>query len=532
MGAFVRRYGLLLHISSLPSAYGIGDLGPAAHAFAETLAEAGAALWQFLPLNPTSTSIGNSPYSSPSAFAGNPLFISPEYLVRDGFVSYADLECSCLCLSGEALTPDPSRVDFAAVTAHRTHLLCAAYERNCHTLRGNEDFQNFCREHEYWLHDYARFASLKDKHGGAAWIEWPKELRLRDPQALLAYYAHAFHAIMREKFIQYLFFSQWKSLREACNKAGIALLADVPIYVTHDSADVWANPQFFNLDDTMLPISVSGVPPDYFSETGQRWGTPLYNWELLERDGFSWWKRRLGHTLLVADMARLDHFRGFCGYWEIPAEEETAVNGKWRRGPAKEFFTSLRAHFGGLPFIAENLGVITDDVCHAMRDFSLPGMHVLQFAFGGDNPADNADIPHRHTPSSVVYTGTHDNAPTRAWFMGVQHQERLNIARYTGQDIYLDTVTATLARLAFASVAEYAVLPAQDALDLDGEARMNTPGIAAGNWVWRLAPGQLTFERLAWLKEYARIYGRLPAPPSEGPAATAPAAAPFEYNSL
>ena len=511
----MRSYGLLLHISSLPSAYGIGDLGPAAHEFAKTLAEAGASVWQFLPLNPTSTFIGNSPYSSPSAFAGNPLFISPEYLARDGYISHADLDGSYMCLSGEPLSPDCTRVDFAAVTAHRTHLLFAAYERNCHLLHGHEDFQAFCREHEYWLHDYARFVSLKEENNGASWVDWPNELRLRDPQALLAYDAQAFHTILREKFIQYLFFSQWKSLRETCNNAGISLLADVPIYVTHDSADVWSNPEFFNLDDRMRPIFVSGVPPDYFSETGQRWGTPLYNWELLERDDFSWWKRRLGHTLLVADMARLDHFRGFCGYWEIPAEEETAINGKWRRAPAKAFFASLREHFGGLPFIAENLGVITDDVCQAMRDFSMPGMHVLQFAFGGSSPADNPDIPHKHTPGAIVYTGTHDNAPTRSWFMTVQHRDLMNLEEYTGRSIQLETANATLARLAFASVAEYAVLPVQDALDLGEEARMNTPGIAQGNWGWRLAPGQLTPDRLAWLKEYARIYGRLPAEPQE-----------------
>ena len=511
----MRGYGLLLHISSLPSAYGIGDLGPAAHEFAAVLARAGASVWQFLPLHPTSTFIGNSPYSSPSAFAGNPLFISPEYLVRDGYVSHADLDCACMCLAGGALTPEPGRVDFAAVTAHRNHLLCAAYERNCHTLQGNAAFHNFCRMHDYWLHDYARFVSLKEEHGGAAWIDWPKELRRRDPKALLAWDAHAFHAVMREKFIQFLFFSQWKSLREACNRAGVALLADIPIYVTHDSADVWANPQFFHLDDTMRPVAVSGVPPDYFSETGQRWGTPLYNWELLEREDFFWWKRRLGHTLLVADMARLDHFRGFCGYWEIPAEEETAVNGRWRKAPAKAFFSSLREHFNGLPFVAENLGVITDDVRQTMRDFSLPGMHVLQFAFGGDTPAENPDIPHRHEALSVVYTGTHDNAPTRAWFAGIPHQERMNLLTYIGRDAHLETATATLARLAFASVAECAVLPAQDALDLGAEARMNTPGVAAGNWAWRLVPGQMTSESLAWLTEYARVYGRLPADPAK-----------------
>jgi 4-alpha-glucanotransferase len=504
----MRRYGLLLHISSLPSRCGIGDMGPAAHDFVAMLEKAGAGIWQFLPLNPTSTFIGNSPYSSPSAFAGNPLFISPEYLIRDGYISHADMEgCS---RSGAAPLPDAGFADFAAVTAGRERLLHAAYERNGHILPQLEDFQAFCRDHSCWLHDYARFVSLKEDHGGASWTDWPKGLRLREPKALRDYDVHASHAIMREKFIQYLFFSQWKSLRAACNKAGISMLADVPIYVTHDSADVWANPQFFHLDGEMRPTVVSGVPPDYFSETGQLWGTPLYNWEALEKDGFSWWKRRLGHVLLLADMARLDHFRGFCAYWEVPATEKTAVNGQWRKAPVEAFFVALRDHFGSLPFIAEDLGVITDDVRRTMRDFSLPGMHVLQFAFGGEAPAANPDIPHRHSATSVVYTGTHDNMPTRAWFAQASRQERANLACYAGQSVDEGTACAVLARMAFASVSQYAVLPVQDALNLGGEARMNTPGTAAGNWAWRLTAEELTCDRLAWLKEYARIYGRLP----------------------
>ncbi|MDR2488354.1 MAG: 4-alpha-glucanotransferase [Desulfovibrio sp.] len=504
----MRRYGLLLHISSLPSACGIGDMGPAAHAFVNTLEEIGAAIWQFLPLHPTSVFIGNSPYSSPSAFAGNPLLISPEYLVRDGYISYADMESACL--SGESLFSDANHVDFSLVTTQRSYLLYAAYERNCHRLQDLEDFQVFCREHAYWLHDYARFISLKEEYGGISWVEWPQDMRLHDPQALQSYDVHASHAIMREKFIQYLFFSQWRSLRGACNKAGISLLADVPIYVTHDSVDVWANPHFFHLDGDMLPTVVSGVPPDYFSETGQLWGTPLYNWEYLAKDDFSWWKRRLGHILLMADMARLDHFRGFCAYWEVPAGEKTAVNGKWRKAPAREFFAALSRHFGGLPFIAEDLGIITDDVRRIMREFSLPGMHVLQFAFGGDAPAANPDIPHNHNVSSVVYTGTHDNIPTRSWFTHASQQEQMNMAQYVGQHVDEETVSAVLARAAFASVAQYAVLPVQDALNLGEDARMNTPGVASGNWNWRLTPDALRADRFIWLKEYARIYGRLP----------------------
>ena len=503
----MRCYGVLLHISSLPSPYGIGDLGPAAHAFVQALSAAAASVWQFLPINPTSTGIGNSPYSSLSAFAGNPLFISPEYLVRDGYVSYADLEGSLVHLSG--ITAD--RTDFAAVTAHRKHLLHAAYERNCHILHKDLDFQEFCSVHDaVWLHDYARFISIKEEQGGVAWVEWPNPLRLREPEALREYDERASRGITREKFIQYLFFTQWKSLREACNEAGISLVADVPIYVTHDSADVWANPRFFDLDADMRPINVSGVPPDYFSETGQRWGTPLYKWDVLGKDGFSWWKQRLGHVLLVADMARLDHFRGFCGYWEIPAEEETAINGKWKKAPADAFFSSLREHFQRLPFIAEDLGVITPDVRKAMRNFFLPGMHVLQFAFGGNDLTKNPAIPFKHTASSVVYTGTHDNAPSRAWFAGATPEEKRNLELYAGQKVTLETVNDVLTRLAFSSVADYAVLPVQDLLDLGEEARMNTPGIATGNWEWRMLLEWMDSGALEKLREQAGVYGRLP----------------------
>jgi 4-alpha-glucanotransferase len=506
----MRRYGLLLHISSLPSAWGIGDLGPAAHAFAASLASAGASLWQFLPLTPTSTSIGNSPYSSFSAFAGNPLFISPELLARDGHVSYADLDTALRCLPGGSLGADPSRVDFQAVTLHREHLLRAAFERSCPCLPDHAGFQEFCRTHRFWLQDYARFVSIKREYHGASWVRWPDALRRRDPEALADWDRKAALPMLREKFVQYLFFSQWRNLREVCNEAGISLLADVPIYVTHDSVDVWANPRYFQLGQGLEPLLVSGVPPDYYSATGQRWGTPVYDWEQNARDGFAWWKKRLGHALLLADMARLDHFRGFCAYWEIPAEEATAVNGVWKSAPAKALFTALRDEFGSLPFLAEDLGVITEDVRAVMRDFSLPGMHVLQFAFGGPDMAENPYIPHAHTRASFVYTGTHDNAPSRAWFASAGEQERGNLADYAGIRVDGDSVSGALTRLAFGSVADCAVIPMQDALGLGAEGHMNTPGTAAGNWGWRMTRDQAAPERLAWLRELARIYGRLP----------------------
>ena len=514
----MRRYGLLLHISSLPSPWGIGDLGPTAHAFAENLASVGASVWQFLPLNPTSTFIGNSPYSSPSAFAGNPLFISPESLARDGWVTHMDLDDSFLHLPGGRLCSDPAQVDFAAVTAHRAHVLGAAFKRAEHSLPAHEDFRRFCREHDYWLHDYARFVSIKQEHGGLSWMDWPKALKLRDHEALRHWDERAARDIQREKFIQYLFFSQWRRLRESCQRLGVSLLADVPIYVTHDSADVWMSPYYFNLDDDMHPVTVSGVPPDYFSETGQRWGTPVYNWERMARDDFSWWKQRLGHVLALADMARLDHFRGFCAYWDIPAQEETAVCGQWVEAPATALFTALREHFGGLPFLAEDLGVITDDVRECMAAFALPGMHVLQFAFGGEDMAGNPDIPYAHANNAFVYTGTHDNPPTRSWFGAAQEQERGNFRDYLGFMPAVDSAASALTRLAFASVAECAVLPVQDALNLGPESRMNTPGIAAGNWGWRMTTDQAHPAKFNWLKDLARVYGRLGAKQEGRPA--------------
>lgn len=506
----MRRYGLLLHLSSLPSAWGIGDMGPAAHAFAETLAAAGASVWQFLPLNPTSTYIGNSPYSSPSAFAGNPLFISPEYLVRDGWLSHMDLDDSFLCLPGGSIAPDPAWVDFTAVSAHREHLLEAAFQRAESRLPEHEDFRAFCREHEYWLHDYARFVSIKNSQEGKSWVDWPAGLRMRCRDALREWDWRAAQAILREKFIQYLFFAQWKRLRATCAGLGVSLLADVPIYVTHDSADVWGNPQYFQLDKDMHPLSVSGVPPDYFSKTGQRWGTPVYDWRRMEQNGFHWWKQRLGHILLLADMVRLDHFRGFCAYWSIPAQEETAVCGRWVEAPATALFAALREHFGALPFLAEDLGVITDDVRETMRFFNLPGMHVLQFAFAGERMDRNPDIPYAHKRNSFVYTGTHDNTPTRVWFAEAPKQERGNFRDYLGFMPSEDTAASALTRLAFSSVAACAIVPMQDALNLGAESRMNTPGAADGNWAWRMTREQAHPDRLAWLRQFARYYGRLP----------------------
>lgn len=510
----MRSFGILLHISSLPSAYGIGDLGPAAHAFASAAAAAGARVWQFLPVHPTSTFIGNSPYSSPSAFAGNPLFISPELLVQDGYAKAEDLESAAQGLPAGGLGSDSSRVDFAAVTLHRERLLQSVFERNCGSLSNNAAYRDFCRTHAGWLRDYARFVTIKACCNGAPWTEWPEPLRLREAAALEAWDKEHALAVEKEQFIQFLFFSQWRSLREACSSVGLQLLGDVPIYVTHDSADVWAAPQYFKLEPAGRPAHVSGVPPDYYSETGQRWGTPVYRWDVLESEDFGWWKKRLGHALLLADMVRLDHFRGYCGYWEIPAEEETAVKGVWRKAPGTRFLRSLKEHFGELPVLAEDLGIITADVRAAMAEYGLPGMHVLQFAFSGDM-SRKPDIPHKHSRNSFVYTGTHDNPPTRVWFDGADENERGNIAAYSGVHVFSEAASGVMTRLAFASVADCAVLPMQDVLNLGEEGRMNTPGVAQGNWGWRMKPEEARPERFEWVTGCARIFGRLPDPAGE-----------------
>jgi 4-alpha-glucanotransferase len=502
----MRAYGILLHISSLPSAWGIGDLGPAAFRFADILAENDASLWQVLPLNPTAPGLGNSPYASPSAFAGNPLFISPELMRRDGWVSAADLETSRHCAG--PLNADPSRVDFEAVIAQRGHLFHAAFERNSPQLRRDEAFHAFCREQAYWLHDFARFCTLGRRYRETPWCGWPEPLRLRDERALAAWDAQAETDMLREKFIQYLFYTQWLDLRAYCRERGILLLGDVPYGVTHDSADCWSNSRFFKLNADMRPTAVSGVPPDYFSADGQRWGTPVYRWDALAADGFDWWKKRLGHALTLVDILRLDHFRGFCAYWEIPAEEKTAVNGCWRKAPAEEFLQALRGHFGALPFLAEDLGIITDDVREVMERFNLPGMHVLQFGFGGDL-GSNPNAPHNHRKHSFVYTGTHDNAPTRAWFAELDAEERDKLSLYSGLQADENAAALILTRMAFAGTAERCVLPAQDIFSMGAEGRMNIPGLAAGNWSWRMTPDLLDAE--AWRRpaEFARIYGRV-----------------------
>lgn len=504
----LRSSGALLHISSLPSRYGIGDFGPEAHAFARFLGISGQNAWQFLPLNPTATAIGNSPYASLSAFAGNVLFISPESLLAEGFVSQDDIDATH---AATGLCPGEGRnatVDYHCVTEAREALLLKAFDRNADKLATDASFTAFVEENRHWLDDYARFITLKNAHGGAMWVHWPEPLAKHDKQALAAWDANEAAPMQRVRFAQYLFYRQWRALRRYCQRLGVRLIGDVPIYVSHDSADVWANASLFQLDGYGNPTVVAGVPPDYFSPTGQRWGNPLYDWNALADDGFLWWVRRLEHNLGMFDCVRLDHFRGFAGYWEVPAHEATAMNGRWVDAPGLSLFRTLARRLISLPLIAEDLGVITPDVRELQRALNLPGMAVLQFGFNG-NLWENPHAPFMHEKNQVVYTGTHDNAPTRGWFAeAASWEEKKTLNTYAGCEVTEETAAATMMRYALSSVADLAIVPVQDILGLGMAARMNTPSTTTNNWSWRLSPGALTPEHTNNLAERTAFFGR------------------------
>ncbi|MCK9240071.1 4-alpha-glucanotransferase [Desulfocurvus sp.] len=499
-----RASGVLLHVTSLPAAYGVGDMGSAAREFVDFLHAAGQRWWQILPLNPTATVMGNSPYSSPSLFAGNPLLISPEALAAEGWLRLADL--------GGLPGPAPAaggRADFAAAQAHREALLGLAFERARPRLAAHEGFARFVAAHgPAWLDDYACFTVLKARQGGAPWNAWPEPLRRRDPAALAALRRDAAPELDAVRFSQYLFFSQWAALRRHCAARGVGIIGDLPFYPCLDSADVWAHPGCFRLDADLQPTVVAGVPPDYFSADGQLWGNPVYDWQAQAADGYSWWLSRLGHNLAWADLVRLDHFRALAAYWAVPPGAATAREGRWEPGPGEGFLRAARARFPGLPLLAEDLGLITDDVL-ALRDaFGLPGMRVLQFGLGPDAP-DSANALHNHSRASVVYTGTHDNNTTRGWFDDeLGPGGRAALADYLGRLPEADEAAWTLIRLALLSPAHLAVIPAQDLLGLGSGARMNTPSVPAGNWAWRLGARDLTPALAQKLRHLCRLYGR------------------------
>jgi 4-alpha-glucanotransferase len=492
-----RSAGILLHPTSLPSLGGIGDLGPEAYAFADFLESSGLSLWQVLPLSPPG--LGNSPYSAISAFAGNPLLISLERLVDRGWLDKAKLK-----------NPPPARtpIHFDEVKAYKMPLLQQAAQNFLD--RGNGDlnrFTAFKREHAHWLEDFVLFDVMRQVHEGATWSSWPKELARREAEGLHKFGLQYQRELEVERAIQFAFFEQWRALHQYCRQRDIKIVGDVAIFVNYDSADVWRNPEIFTLDEDLQPTAVAGVPPDAFSETGQRWGNPLYRWDVCKAQGYDWWIQRMKCTLDMCDIVRLDHFRGFESYWEIPANEPTAVNGKWVAGPGDDLFRALNAALGDLPFIAEDLGLITPEVNALRERLGMPGMKVLQFGFG-DRGA-HIYLPQNFEPNCVVYTGTHDNDTTRGWWeSSAGKEERKYAAAYFGNPS--DGVHWAVIRAAFTSTARLAIVPLQDVLDLGSEARMNTPSLSDGNWGWRFTANALKPELEEKLLILSRVSDRMP----------------------
>jgi len=513
-----RHCGILLHPTSLPGRFGIGSLGQEAHRFVEFLAEARQSLWQVLPLGPTG--YGDSPYQSFSAFAGNPLLIDLELLRRDGLLTQAELE--------EPPAFPEDRVDYGAVIPWKEGLLTTACRRWSGAAGAAEraELAAFRERERAWLPDFALFMALKRHYFGqgiAVWNRWPAEIARRDPEAVRRLRQGDVAEAVRELEIQqFLFFRQWAALKQAAGAQGIRLIGDIPIFVAFDSADVWANQGLFRLTPALEPEVVAGVPPDYFSTTGQLWGNPLYRWDRLAADGYRWWLDRVRSALRLVDLVRLDHFRGFQACWEVKAGRPTAERGRWVKGPGAAFLAALQEELGSLPLIAEDLGVITRPVERLRDRFGLPGMKVLQFAFG--SYSTNAFLPHNFDPRCVVYTGTHDNDTTLGWYRSESEKTRDQVRRYLARDG--SDISWDLVRLAFASVADMAVVPLQDLMKLGTEARMNFPSKAQGNWQWRFRAPMLTPEISGRLRELALLYGRCPAEPEEPEEPEAGSAAP------
>jgi len=494
-----RGSGLLLHITSLPSDFGIGDLGPGAYRFVDFLAETKQSYWQILPLNPTDLEHGCSPYHSISAFAFNSLLISPEILVDDGW------------LLEDEINPGPffptDHIDYQDVFGYKSILLNKAYDR-FKKSPANTDYEEFCFRQSYWLDNYALFAALKTHMEGKSWSDWPEELKDRDSGIIEQTRKELHDAIERERFFQYLFFSQWSALKSYCGQKGIKFIGDMPIYVVYDSADVWLHPGLFNLDNKKRPITVAGVPPDYFSETGQLWGNPVYRWDAHKKTGFEWWIQRLKHNLGLFDFVRVDHFRGFMGYWEVPATEENATNGHWVAAPGEEFLNTVKQILPDAAIVAEDLGVITPDVTKVMDRFGFPGMKLLIFAFGKDLPT-NPYAPHNVVQNCIVYTGTHDNNTIRGWFENEAPPDvKERFFRYIGWKTSNEDIALAFVRLAMMTVAHTVIFPIQDLLGLGEEARMNRPATKDGNWKWRLDAELLSPEVRRTFREMTELYGR------------------------
>ncbi len=492
-----RASGILLHPTSLPGRFGIGDVGPEAYRFVDLLASMGQTYWQILPLGPTGP--GNSPYSTFSAFAGNTLLISPQQLADQGLLPETAIN--------EAPDFPDAYVDYGKVYDWKTKILVQAYEsfRSSPMAETSAEFNDFCHRNAWWLDDYAVFRAVKAAHGQQPWYKWAEPLRRRDPDAFAKTVSQLKREIDAERFYQFLFFRAWTVLRTYANERRIKIIGDIPIFVALDSADVWCNQRQFKLEPDGTPKVVAGVPPDYFSKTGQLWGNPIYDWSAMLSDDLSWWTARIAFALRTADIVRLDHFIGFARNWEVPGGDQTAENGRWADVPGDKVFEVLTRRLGPLPVIAEDLGSVTPEV-EALRDrYEIPGMRILQYAFGG-NPHDT-NLPHNYIRNTVAYTGTHDNDTTAGWYKKAAKHERLNCRKYlnaSGREIPHDMI-----RAAFASVADTALVPMQDILGLGSSARMNTPATSDSNWQWRLQEGRLTEEVSNWFKEITTTYGRL-----------------------
>lgn len=496
-----RISGILLHPTSLPSKWGIGDFGPDAYKFIDFLHASGQSIWQMLPLGPTG--YGDSPYQTLSAFAGNPMLISPDILLEEGLLHEHDIERTSFA---------DTHVDFENVIPFKIQLLKKVYE-NFLTDKPADlttRYKKFCRKHEDWLDDFCLFAALKGAHQWQSWTSWPQALVERNPKALAAWSQKLEKEIERSHFVQFLFYSQWEKLHKYATSMGVRIIGDIPIFVAHDSSDVWSHQEWFSLDTKGNPTVVAGVPPDYFSETGQRWGNPLFNWEQLKKEGYSFWIKRFKMLAYMFDLIRIDHFRGFAGYWEIPGDEETAVNGTWKKGPGADLFKAIdRAIGSDVPIIAEDLGLITPDVTEMLDELGFPGMAILQFGFESVEDGLNSSVflPHNHLRNQVVYTGTHDNDTIRGWW-DRQPEEVMDFTRR-----YLNTdgniIHRDMIRAALASVAILAIFPLQDLFGLGNEARMNLPGRLGGNWQYRFLQHDLSSELAKDLLQMTQLYDRI-----------------------
>jgi len=505
---FPRRGGILLHPTSVPSPAGIGDFGTEAYRFIDFLKQSGNKLWQVLPLNPTG--YGDSPFQCFSASAGNPLLISLETLTEKGILSQADLE-------HRPVFPG-NKVDYGAAFHFKIPVLTKAAQTFLKRTEGNErrDFERFGEANASWLDDFALFMACKNAHNGVPWTEWAADIASRDPRALQEWTGRFTAEIAVIKYWQFEFFQQWQALRFYAHEHGIRIIGDIPMYVAHDSADVWANRELFSLESQGNPTKVAGVPPDYFSATGQLWGNPIYNWDLLKSSGYKWWIERFRAALRLYDIVRIDHFRGFEAYWEVPASERTATNGRWIKGPGADLFSILRQELGELPIIAENLGVITAEVEQIRHQFGFPGMAILQFAFGND-PQGPTFRPHNYVRNLVAYTGTHDNDTTLGWWNSEGTIDSIRAPADVVKErafarTYLGSVNEpmnwAMMRAVLASVADTAIIPLQDVLGLGTEARMNLPGTSTGNWRWRFQRGALSSELAEQLRELNKAYDR------------------------